>query len=141
AQYAGEGSTPAVAMATTTLPVPATAVAATAPIGAANSNLLTADMRAIQSQLAASSQKLTPLLDANWRAFLALPAEIYDPSKLAPAQQVDASLSRFNRVAADPKFHALTKRAEFQETLGLLKSYRDLQAAANPTIALPAPPN
>jgi lipid-binding SYLF domain-containing protein len=142
AAYAGDGPLPTIAPTAAAMPGPGAAVVAAEPnMAAPNGNPLPADLRAIQSQLAVQSQKLAPLLDANWQKYLALPAEVYNPQQLAASQQIDTSLDRFNKVAADPKYRALSQRAEFQETLGLLKSYHDLQAAANPTIALPAPPN
>jgi SH3 domain-containing YSC84-like protein 1 len=142
AMYAGDGPLPTIAPTSAVVPTPGAVTMSNGPnIAAANQNLLPADLRAIQSQLAQSSQKLAPLLDANWQRYLALPVEVYNPQQLAASQQIDTALDRFSKVASDPKYRALAQRAEFQETLGLLKSYHDLQAAANPTIALPPPPN
>jgi SH3 domain-containing YSC84-like protein 1 len=142
AMYAGDGPVPTIAPAGTVVPSPAAVPTPAAPAALApNANPLPADIRAIQAQLAESSRRLSGIVDANWQKFLALPAEIYNPQQAAPAQSIDTVLDRYNKVGADPKYRALAQRPEFQETLGLLKSYHDLQAAANPTIALPPPPN
>ena len=38
-------------------------------------------------------------------------------------------MERYNVVMKDSRYRPLTSRPEFQETFGLLKAYRDLQAA------------
>jgi SH3 domain-containing YSC84-like protein 1 len=100
-----------------------------------------ADLEAIRGRLAASASRLSSRLDPSWQKYLALPGEIYRPQQIAPANAIAASLDHFNTVAGDPKYRPLSARAEFQETFGLLRAYRDVQAAGtSSTIALPPPP-
>ncbi len=105
-------------------------------------NQIPADIQAIQQRLADASRRLAAIVDANWQKYLALPADIYGGNRVATPQSIADAVNRFSKIAVDPRYTALVSRAEFQETFGLLKSYRDLQAAAgNPTMALPPPPN
>lgn len=103
----------------------------------------TPELNAIRTSLAESSRKMASILDENWQRYLALPQEIYGGNQMPSPEAVNASLARMEKVATSPAYSALTQRPEFQETLGLLKSFRDLQAAASatkPTIMLPPPP-
>ena len=114
----------------------------TAPPAAGVNSLIPADLQAIQTRLASASRRLAAMVDPNWQRYLALPAEVYEVNRAATPQAIGEALNRFNKVAADPKYRSLAARPEFQETFGLLKSYRDLQAAGTKTtIALPPPPN
>jgi len=102
---------------------------------------LPADLAAIRGQLADSSRRLAGRVDSRWQSYLALPAELYVPNQSPRPEAVAATVDRFNAVATNPKYSALSGRAEFQETFGLLKAYRDLQVAGTKTtLALPAPP-
>ncbi|MCC7084238.1 MAG: lipid-binding SYLF domain-containing protein [Pirellulales bacterium] len=103
----------------------------------------TVEVQAIRSSLADSSRKLQGLLDQNWQRYLALPPEIYSGNQLPPLETVGEALARYEKVVASPNYGSLSQRPEFQETLGLLKSYRELQAAAGATkntLTLPPPP-
>jgi lipid-binding SYLF domain-containing protein len=123
----------------TALAVPSSAPAAAAM--APGGNPLPANLQAIGGALLDSWGRLARVLDANWQRYLALPAEIANRSGSPSPQSISATLDRFSAVATDPKYSALAQRAEFQETLGLLKSYRDLQSATlKSTLALPPPP-
>jgi lipid-binding SYLF domain-containing protein len=142
AAYSGPGATnaqPADVVSSNVAPTaPVLTTAPTAP----SANQLPADIQTIQLRLADSSRRLAAIVDPNWQKYLALPAEIYGGNRPAAPQSIADAFNRFSKVAADPKYQALVGRPEFQETLGLLKSYRDLQtAAANPALALPPPPN
>jgi lipid-binding SYLF domain-containing protein len=102
---------------------------------------LPADLEAIRARLADSSRRLASHVDPRWQSYLVLPPEVYNPGQPAKADTIAAALNRFNAVAADPKYHALTQRPDFQETFGLLKAYRDLQTVGSTsTLALPPPP-
>jgi lipid-binding SYLF domain-containing protein len=134
-------------------PVPAVAapITAAAPSAVASPlagppavamNTLPSDIADIRGRLANSSQRLSTRVDRTWQSYLALPPEIYNPAAQPPkSEAITAVLNRYQAVAADPKYKALAQRAEFQETFGLLKAYRDLQSVGtSPTLALPAPP-
>jgi hypothetical protein len=99
------------------------------------------DLQAVRGQLSASSRKLSAIVDPAWQRYLALPPEVYSGDRQPTTQSVSAAVNRFNTVAGDAKYRSLTERAEFQETLNLLKAFRDLQAASgNSAMALPPPP-
>ena len=120
----------------TTAPVPA--FVSPAP---AIANLAPADPQAIRRQLAGSSQQLAAIVDAPWRTFLALPAEVYSGDRPPSAKALGVSLDRFTSVAGDPRYQSLTQRSEFQSTLSLLRQYAAtvLPASTQP-LALPPPP-
>jgi lipid-binding SYLF domain-containing protein len=93
-----------------------------------------------RAQLATSSGQLTPLLDENWRRYLALPAEVYVAGKDADPGTLAAVIERFNRTAADPQYQALTRRPEFQRAHQDLKRYYSSLESAAAKVALPPPP-
>lgn len=88
----------------------------------------------VAAELGAASQSLYRILDPNWQSYLALPA---DPN--ADTAAWAKVVTRFETVAANPQYQALTSRPEFQQTYGLLKSYTSLRSTAA-TLTLPAPP-
>jgi hypothetical protein len=101
------------------------------------------DEAALRQQLAGAAQQLQPLLDENWRRFLALPAEVFAGPNPPSAEVLAEAVRRFETVAADPRYTALVQRPEFQNTLGALVKYRQARAAAAPAgqLALPPPPS
>ncbi len=137
AAYSGPGPAPPGGGTTVTAPL-----AAAGPPAIATAQL-PADMEAIRARLADSSQRLSARVDPSWQKYLALPAQVYNPGQPAAPQEIAAAVERFKVVANDARYRPLTTRPEFQETFGLLKAYRDLQAAGGTTggqIALPVPP-
>jgi lipid-binding SYLF domain-containing protein len=101
----------------------------------------TVELQAIRTQLAESSQKLASLVDENWQRYLALPQEVYTGHQLPSVDALNAALVRFDKVERNSAYAALAQRPEFQQTSGLLKSFRNLQAASTKaTISLPPPP-
>ena len=94
-----------------------------------------------RAELASASTNLTPLLDVAWRRHLALPVEVFQPGQLLPLPALERSLQKYNDVARNPQFQALTGRPEFQATHRQLQSlFEQLRTAANPQLALPPPP-
>ena len=127
-------STTPLAAAPTRAPAPAAAPPTPAAPGVA-------DLQALRQQLAAASLRLHTILDANWRSYLAMPAEIYAGDRPASAQGLQQTLGRFDGVARDPQFALLTQRAEFQATHQWLTRYVAASTAtARNEPALPAPP-
>jgi lipid-binding SYLF domain-containing protein len=122
-----------------TTPAPAAAPVVLSPVALAPA--APADPTAIRTQLAASSQRLSAALDPSWRAYLALPAEVYSGDRWASAESLRVSLDRYATVAADPRFRNLAQHAEFRNTWSLLKQYS--AAAPQPPsqpLVLPPPP-
>ena len=100
-----------------------------------------AHLDAVQAELAQSATALSPLLDESWRRYLALPAEVYQKGARPSPPTVEATLARFNAVARNRQYQALTSRPEFHNTHRLLQSlHEDLAAANSSQLALPPPP-
>src|SRR5438105_2338191 len=59
-----------------------------------------------QAALARAATNLSPFLDDPWRKYLALPPEVFDPSRRPSPQAVEMSLQRFNAVAQNPQYQA-----------------------------------
>jgi len=97
----------------------------------------------VKADLARQAVALNVLLDDGWRRYLALPAEVFDPGKRPSAADVEAALNKFQFVARNRQFQALSSRPEFQATHGLLQTLlEDLKAATagSSQLALPPPP-
>jgi hypothetical protein len=87
--------------------------------------------------LIAAAARLQALLDANWRTYLALPAVITAGGQVTDFAGIEHTLRRFDTVAADPRYAAISGRAEFQTMHQLLRQFL---TSAKSTIALPPPP-
>ena len=99
------------------------------------------ELEELRSELAGAAANLNPLLDNGWRRYLALPEEISQRNKRAPANEVLATLRRFDAVAENPQYRALQERGEFQTAHGLLRAYYEsLTAIASSKLSLPPPP-
>lgn len=93
----------------------------------------------LQGQLGESARRLNALLDNQWKAYLALPADVYNGQRVASLEALAPALERFRAVSANPQYRTLSERREFQETFQLLQ-----QLAAQPpqpAITLPPPPS
>lgn len=95
----------------------------------------------VRAPLVRAATELSPLLDESWREFLALPADVFKPGVRPSTAAVEAALGRFNEVARNRKFAALTDRPQFHETHRLLQALaEDLRASGGPVTGLPRPP-
>jgi SH3 domain-containing YSC84-like protein 1 len=99
-----------------------------------------AHLDAVQAELAQSATALSPLLDESWRRYLALPAEVYQKGARPSPATVEATLARFNAVARNRQYQALTSRPEFHNTHRLLQSLHEDFAATAHQLSLPPPP-
>ncbi|MEX2026860.1 MAG: lipid-binding SYLF domain-containing protein [Pirellulaceae bacterium] len=98
---------------------------------------------AARQALAQTAPQMYSALNDQWRTYLALPAEIFDPRQASEPELLQESLKRFDNVARDKRYRALAALREFQETHRLLKTYAEQQskaAADQPRLALPPPP-
>jgi len=96
---------------------------------------------ALRQQLADSSRTLFAMLDDRWKAYLALPTEVFAGANPPSHASLSQSLSRFDTVGASAEYQVLTQRPEFQATHRLLRQYviaRTPQVGAR--LDLPAPP-
>src|SRR5258707_10036253 len=68
----------------------------------------------VREQLVAAAQHLQAVLDPAWQQYLALPAEVITGQPLPPGTSFEPTLSRYQAVAAEPRYRALNERHEFQ---------------------------
>jgi hypothetical protein len=112
------------------------------PSLSAPSARVAAGPEAVQEQLVRAATAMSPLLDESWRRHLALPAEVFQQGRRPSAESLQATMQRFNAVAGNPQYRALSSRPEFQTTHGLLRAYAEMSSAtSSPQLALPPPPN
>jgi len=97
-------------------------------------------VEAAREQLDATSRALVPILDDNWKQYLALPPDVYIANSLPNPQQIQQEISRYEMVSRRPEYAALANRPEFQETLKALWKLGEAQGAVNQPLQLPAPP-
>jgi SH3 domain-containing YSC84-like protein 1 len=98
------------------------------------------DAEAARRQLDQSSRQLFANLDDNWKRYLALPPEVYQPNQAPNPQALQQATTRYEQVSRDPQFAALQTRPEFQDSLRSLRRLSEVRTAANTTINLPPPP-
>ncbi|HBJ37418.1 MAG TPA: Ysc84 actin-binding domain protein [Planctomycetaceae bacterium] len=93
-----------------------------------------------QRHLAQAALSMYELLDDQWRAHLAMPAEIFNHTGHPTAQALQPVVDRFNAVATNPQFQSLAVRPEFQSTHALLKQYFASLTETPSPLQLPPPP-
>jgi hypothetical protein len=94
-----------------------------------------------RQQLVAAWQRLSVILDAQWQAFLQPPPEILAGGSNPTEQVVTAALQRYDAVALDPRYAALSQRPEFAATHKLLREYQGVRTRTDATqLNLPPPP-
>ncbi|MFZ1933522.1 MAG: lipid-binding SYLF domain-containing protein [Thermoguttaceae bacterium] len=99
------------------------------------------DPQVLRGQLDASSRQLAAILDASWRTYLALPAEVYSGDRAPSAEALRHSLNHFATIAADSRYQALAERSEFRSTLSLLRQYSaTVSPPVSQSLSLPPPP-
>lgn len=98
------------------------------------------NLEAARQQLDASSRQLAAGLDNQWRQFLALPPEVYMPNHSPSIEAIEQAISRYEKVAEDPQFAALTNQPAFQSTLKGLWRLGGLQQSGQQQMRLPPPP-
>src|SRR5262249_53927593 len=97
-------------------------------------------VEAAREQLDSVSRTLVPLLDENWKQYLALPPEIYVAGGVPNPQGIQLEISRYEDVSRRPEYASLTSRPEFQDTLKALWKLGEAQNGPNQQLTLPAPP-
>lgn len=93
-----------------------------------------------RQQLINASIKLQTILDANWKQYLALPAEAYVAGGQPNIDVLRRTLDRYDTVAAKPIYATLAQRVEFTTAHEALKQYVEAVAGGN-RIKLPPPPS
>ena len=106
-------------------------------VGGATAGTAATQAQAVRRQLVGSAQRLNAMLDETWRKYLALPPELYTADGQPTAASLNQALLRFNTVASNPSYAALTRRAEFQDTHRLLQRMAAFQTTS---AGLPLPP-
>jgi SH3 domain-containing YSC84-like protein 1 len=97
-------------------------------------------VEAAREQLDATSRALVPILDDNWKQYLALPAEVYVPGGVPNPQVMQQVISHYESVSRRPEYVSLATRSEFQETAKALWKFNDALSAGNQSLQLPPPP-
>jgi lipid-binding SYLF domain-containing protein len=125
-----------------TLPVAATTgqAASAAASGAAWVPQGASEMEVARRQLDLSTRKLSATLDASWRQYLSLPAEVYVPNAAISPPSIQPALARYEDVAKRSEFAALQARPEFQDALQALRRLSEVRTATNTSLNLPPPP-
>ena len=90
----------------------------------------------MRQQLATASLRLHTILDANWRNYLILPAEVYAGDRPPNAASLRQALGRFDDVARGPQFSVLSQRVEFRVTHQWLQRYAAATGATSTDTAL-----
>jgi lipid-binding SYLF domain-containing protein len=99
------------------------------------------DLETLRTRVAEASLRLQPLLDAEWKQYLALPGEIYAEGKMPAKDLIDRCLTRYRAVATNANYQNLSTRAEFQDAYALLQRYCEaVHASTAGTLKLPPPP-
>jgi hypothetical protein len=80
-------------------------------------------LESLRQQLLFAAAQLQANLDPNWRSYLAVPAAAVGQLPMNELVGMEQSLLHFDTVAADPRYAAISGRAEFQNTHQLLRQY------------------
>jgi lipid-binding SYLF domain-containing protein len=89
----------------------------------------------------ASARALGPVLDDQWRQYLALPESLSTPGAVVDPASLKQVIDRFNTIAQDQRYAALNKRPEFNATHdALTRYYNTLTTNTNNPLNLPPPP-
>lgn len=97
-------------------------------------------VEAIRRSLVQSSTQLQSILSPEWRPYLALPKDVYEPATTPLHEGLATSLKRFQIVNDSPDYRQLTQRSEFQSTFELLQEYEQAVTANRSRLELPPPP-
>jgi lipid-binding SYLF domain-containing protein len=92
-----------------------------------------------RAALLGSARALDPLLNDEWRRFLALPRALSTANANPSAAEVEALLNRFTSVATDARYQSLSGRPEFAAMQDSLARYLEALTPTQ-TINLPPPP-
>lgn len=95
---------------------------------------------ALRRSLLAQSAQLTPLLNPDWQAYLAMPAKMFEVGATPDLAALAETAARYEQVAVAPQYRNLAARPEFQGTLELLREYVAATRVAPPALQLPPPP-
>jgi lipid-binding SYLF domain-containing protein len=94
----------------------------------------------VRNELAKMAPELYRHLDEQWKAYLALPAEVFSGSGHPSSESLQNSITNFEAVRADAQFRSLTDRPEFQSTYGILRHYVSTLSEQDRPLNLPPPP-
>lgn len=98
-------------------------------------------VESLRETLLANARALGPVLDEQWRQFLALPDELSTPGRTPDLAVMRKVMERFDTVANDAKFRALNQRPEFVTMRNTVVNYYNaLAAQQSQEVALPPPP-
>ena len=93
-----------------------------------------------REQLAAAGVKLAKILPPDWQAYLAFPASVFTGEKHPSLERLQELLGRFDKVAENPQFRALSQKPEFRQVHRLIKEYIDALSEQQQDDTLQLPP-
>ena len=102
-------------------------------------------LEVLRPQVAAAYAQLSPLLDQQWKTFLAVPPEFFTPerSPIPPRDKVHQALNHYRIVANNEQYKVLNMRPEFQTVFQLLNQWEiaasQLEAMAREANSAPTP--
>ena len=97
-------------------------------------------LEALRRGLSQNATQLHGILSPQWRKYLALPNEVFDPMMQPDVETLIAVEQRFAKVASTPAYQQLASRPEFQSTHEILREYVNALTATQPGLELPPPP-
>ena len=94
----------------------------------------------IREQLSRTSPELFEQLAPEWRAYLALPKEVFTQDAHPSIEAIKYSLGHYDQVRLNPQYRQLASSPAFQSTYGLLLHYFSTLSQDEVQLVLPPPP-
>lgn len=94
-----------------------------------------------RQELVTATKQLGSLLDDDWRQYFSLPTAVFEGGEHPVASALNQPITRFARVAGDPRYQVLIDREEFQTVRRLLQQYQQqVQSLSRSTDRALTPP-
>lgn len=94
----------------------------------------------LRRSLIQNATQLHAILNPSWRQYLALPADIMEPTGQPNLTTLVALQQRFEKISSSPSYKTLVERREFQATYEVLREYVQALSASGPILQLSPPP-
>ena len=102
---------------------------------------ITGSLEQQRESILTNARALGPALNDEWRKYLALPDALSTPGATPDAATMRTVIDRFNSVANNPRYGALSQRAEFIQTRDALnRYYATMTTVPKEVLNLPPPP-
>ena len=97
-------------------------------------------LEALRRGLGQNAAQLYRIIGPEWRQYLALPKEVFEPAGHPSSEALIAAEQRFAKISSTPAYQQLAARPEFQTTHELLIEYLNALTTTQPDLELPPPP-